>query len=64
MAKKYADLTAIQRLVTKMKDYVAGITYSYYIDETTGNLVAVNTAGATTPDITMDESTGEIKITA
>ena len=50
--------------MTKMKDYVAGITYSYYIDETNGNLVAVNTAGATTPDITMDESTGEIKITA
>lgn len=64
MAKKYADLTAIQRLVTKMKDYVAGITYSYYIDETNGNLVAVNTAGATTPDITMDESTGNISIKA
>lgn len=61
---KYADLTAIQRLVTKMKEYVAGITYSYYIDESSGNLVAVNMAGATTPDIAMDNSTGDISITA
>ena len=61
---KYADITAIQRLVTKMKEYVAGITYSYYIDESNGNLVAVNTAGATTPNISMNNSTGDISITA
>lgn len=63
MAKKYADLTAVQRLVTKMKEYVAWITYSYYFDETTGDFVAINTAGKTTPDIAFDESTGEIYIT-
>lgn len=63
MAKKYADLTAVQRLVTKMKEYVAGITYSYYIDETTGNLNAVNTAGATTPSMGLNASTGDLYIT-
>lgn len=63
MSTRYTDKTGLAYVVKKLKAYVAGITYSYYIDETTGNFVAVNTAGATSPDMTLDETTGNVTIT-
>ena len=45
---------------TAVKSLIDRNSYSYYIDENTGELFAVNNAGGTSPDLKMDETSGDI----
>lgn len=47
-------------IFSKLKAYIDRNSYSYYIDENTGELFAVNNAGGTSPDLKMDETSGDI----
>lgn len=63
---KYLDHTGLTHLVEKLKawvkEWVASVTYACYLNETTGDLIALNEAGASI-QITLDENTGDIILT-